>query len=72
MDFSAAAKEVVSWMGTPTGTVVVLTSALVVGVGVSYCIEHTKKWARKKYCKPTRKPFEGIPNQKLPKSDFKP
>ncbi|HBM90643.1 MAG TPA: hypothetical protein DD400_02030 [Rhodospirillaceae bacterium] len=72
MDFSAAAKEVVSYMGTPTGKVVVLTSTLVVGVGLGYCIDYTKRWVSKKYCKPTRKPFEGIQNQELPKSDFKP
>lgn len=70
-DFYKAANELLSWAETPTGAFIFYPTLALVTLAACYCGHRIKKWYEKNCCEPERKPFEGIPTQKLPKSELK-
>lgn len=68
-DFYKVMRELVEWAETPSGALVVYPAMVAVGVALGYCCHRIKKGYQKYFSEPERKPFEGIPTQKLPKSE---
>lgn len=65
-----AANEIFSWAETPSGALIFYPALALITLGACYCGYRIKNWYKRKYGKPERKPFEGIPTQRLPKSEL--